>query len=104
MHTRPTSTRTSTPSAAISTSALEISLAAGASRAQRREVRRHSEDAERKRRPRLAGATRVPVVGFLATRRPGPAPSRDENENSQVDQDQAENEVERRVEVRLGRE
>jgi hypothetical protein len=31
-------------------------------------------------------------------------PSQDENENSHVDQDQAENEVERRVEVRLGRE
>src|SRR5512132_3324176 len=44
---------------------------------QRRDVRRHGEHAERKRRPSLARTTRTPVVTALATRRPAPASSRD---------------------------
>ena len=71
---------------------------------QRRDVRRHGEHAERKCRGSLARTTRTPVVTVCATRRPALAPSQDENENSHADQDQADNDVERRIEVRLGRE
>src|SRR4029453_6632997 len=59
---------------------------------QRRDVRRHGEHAERKRRSSLARTTRTAVVTALATRRPAPAPSRNEDENSHVDQDSPEDE------------
>jgi fatty-acid desaturase len=50
------------------------------------------------------GHTHIQGRHGLATRRPASTPSRDEYENRHVDQDQAHHEVERRVEVRLGRE
>ena len=102
--TRPTSTRTSTAcSCDLSVSPGDL-LGGCCDQDQRREVGRHGKHAERKRRPSPARTTRTPVVIVLATRRPAPAAPQHENEGSRKDQDQADDEVERRVEVRLGRE